>query len=161
MTRKKKTRKTGPLAAPKKSKDEIKRSAPEPSKHKGKGKKPGSRFNVADTKPSATGKGAKATDDPRFGSKKPIQLVSVSSSHDAPKAASSFNRAAAEAELQALENDPRLQRLLAAIEAGEDLSAADEAYVDERTERFEQLAQQLGLSLDDDEDDEEWEDVDD
>ena len=159
MTRKKKTRKTGPLAAPKKAKEELKRSAPEPSKHKGKGKKPGSRFNVATTKASATSKGSQSSADPRFGSKKPIQLVNANTPTDATTAKPSFNRAAAEAELQALENDPRLQQLLNAIEEGEDLSAADEAYVDERTERFEQLAKQLGLSLD--EDDDEWEDFDD
>jgi|TARA_Y100001973_G_C5052482_1_gene258399 ribosome assembly protein YihI (activator of Der GTPase) len=158
MTRKKKTRKTGPLAAPKKSKEELKRAAPEPSKHKGKGKKPGSRFNVAKAKTTSPQQ-AGGQDDPRFGSKKPITLVSAT----APAAASAtagFDRAAAQAELQALENDPRLQALLADIEEGADLSAADEAYVDERTERFEQLAQQLGLSLDDDDDDD-WEDSDD
>lgn len=159
MTRKKKTRKTGPLAAPKKSKEELKRSSPEPTKHKGKGKKPGSRFNVAAQKSAKGDKASSANADPRLGSKKPIQLVTpTTAAQVAPK--SSFDRAAAEAELQALENDPRLQRLLAAIEDGEDLSEADEAYVDERTERFEQLAQQLGLSLDD-EDDDDWEDLDD
>lgn len=159
MTRKKKTRKTGPLAAPKKSKEELKRSTPEASKHQGKGKKPGSRFNVTATKPKAQQSSGSAKEDPRFGSKKPIQLVSATQQVTPSPSTTSFNRAAAEAELQALENDPRLQRLLAAIEEGEDLSAADEAYVDERTERFEQLAKQLGLSLDDDDDD--WEDLDD
>lgn len=159
MTRKKKTRKTGPLAAPKKSKEELKRSAPEPSKHKGKGKKPGSRFNVAASKSVTTEKRKSSNDDPRFGSKKPIELVSAASTTQATTTPS-FDRAAAEAELRALESDPRLQRLLTAIEEGEDLSAADEAYVDERTERFEQLAEQLGLSLEDDDDDD-WEDNDD
>ena len=70
-----------------------------------------------------------------------------------------LDQATLEAELRSLENDPELQRLLAAIEDGEDLSPSEEAYVDERTERFEQLAEQLGLTLDDDEDDD-WEDSD-
>ncbi|MBG22768.1 MAG: hypothetical protein CMF22_04830 [Idiomarinaceae bacterium] len=159
MTRKKKTRKTGPLAAPKKSKEELKRSSPEPTKHKGKGKKPGSRFNVASGASKAPKAGSKAADDPRFGSKKPIQLVSANAPVTPATAQPRLDQTTLEAELRSLENDPELQRLLAAIEDGEDLSASEEAYVDERTERFEQLAEQLGLTLDDDEDDD-WEDSD-
>lgn len=159
MTRKKKTRKTGPLATPKKSKEELKRSAPEATKHKGKGKKPGSRFNVGSGASVAPAKSSKVKDDPRFGSKKPIQLVSTEPSAPTVPTSRGIDRAALEAELRHLEDDPKLQRLLAAIEDGEDLTEADEAYVDERTERFEQLAEQLGLTLDDEDDD--WEEGDD
>ncbi|MDN7125418.1 Der GTPase-activating protein YihI [Pseudidiomarina terrestris] len=153
MTRKKKTRKTGPLAAAKTPKADVQRKAHEASKHKGKGQKPGSRFNVAQDKARHSGSTAPAT-DPRLGSKKPIQLVNS----QAPTPVSttpSFDSAAAHAELQALEQDTKLQSLLERMEQGEDLTVAEEAYVDERTERFEQLAEQLGIALDDDED---WED---
>ena len=63
-----------------------------------------------------------------------------------------LDRAAAEAELHALENDTRLQTLLDRIDNGEALNPNEERYVDERTERFEQLAELLGLNFDDDED---------
>ncbi|RUO63174.1 Der GTPase-activating protein YihI [Pseudidiomarina insulisalsae] len=161
MTRKKKTRKTGPLAPAKKPREEQQRKAPETTrKHKGKGKRPGSRFNV-ERPAQRSSSGSSAAQDPRKGSKKPIQLVSAAATTATTVSQSAFNRAAAEAELQALENDVRLQQLLAAIEAGTDLTAEEEAYVDERTERFEQLAQQLGLSLDGDYEDDDWEDDDD
>ncbi len=155
MTRKKKTRKTGPLAASKKPKADVQRSTPEPSKHKGKGQKPGSRFNVGSSGQQRGGQ-AEAAADPRFGSKKPIQLVNPKAT-PAVSPTVGVDRAAAQAELQALENDPRLQGLLERMEQGEDLSAAEEAYVDERTERFEQLAEKLGIALDDEDD---WEDDD-
>ncbi|MGQ4277330.1 Der GTPase-activating protein YihI [Pseudidiomarina sp. E22-M8] len=156
MTRKKKTRKTGPLALSNRPKADLKRNAAEPSKHKGKGQKPGSRFNVTTVK-NKTGSAQIEQNDPRFGSKKPVQLVNPNADQ-AVTTTSSFNHAAAQAELQALENDTKLQALLERMETGESLTAAEEAYVDERTERFEQLAEQLGIAVDDEDDD--WEDDD-
>ncbi|WP_411359747.1 Der GTPase-activating protein YihI [Pseudidiomarina salilacus] len=149
MTRKKKTRKTGPLAASKKPRDEVQRKAPEGTKHKGKGHKPGSRFNPQQEAPKSGT--SQPVGDSRFGSKKPITLVNTHAQQVA--AQPSFDRAAAEAELQALENDARLQALLDRIDNGDELNPSEERYVDERTERFEQLAELLGLNFDDDEDD--------
>ena len=73
MTRKKKTRKTGPLAAAKKPREELQRKASDPSKHKGKGHKPGSRFNPQQQKNKPAT--ASTATDTRLGSKKPIALV--------------------------------------------------------------------------------------
>lgn len=148
MTRKKKTRKTGPLAASKKPRDEVQRKAPEGTKHKGKGHKPGSRFNPQQQ--TAKTVAGKPTADTRLGSKKPITLVTANTQVAAQP---SFDRAAAEVELHALENDTRLQTLLDRIDSGDELNPSEERYVDERTERFEQLAELLGLNFDDDEDD--------
>lgn len=156
MTRKKKTRKTGPLALSNKPKADLKRIATDPGKHKGKGRKPGSRFNVTTAKQRA-GSALLDQSDPRFGSKTPVQLLNPNAEQPVTTSAS-FDYAAAQAELQALENDTKLQALLERIEEGDNLTAAEEAYVDTRTERFEQLAEQLGIALDDDEDN--WEDDD-
>ncbi|MBY6064198.1 hypothetical protein CWI80_06565 [Pseudidiomarina sediminum] len=159
MTRKKKTRKTGPLAPSKAPKANLQRAASEQTKHKGKGKKPGSRFNVASQAASQGASQSTASNDPRHGSKKPIQLVSSKPAPlEAEAATATFDRKAAERELQQLENDHRLQGLLEAMEEGEELTRDDLAYVDTCTARFEQLAEQLGIDL---EDDEIWEDEED
>ena len=156
MTRKKKTRKTGPLAPSKAPKANLQRAASDPTKHKGKGKKPGSRFNVASQTANKETAHGSSSNDPRHGSKKPIQLVSTQPVAAVPPA---FDHGAAEQELQQLENDIRLQGLLEAMEQGAELTDDELAYVDVCTARFEELAEQLGIEID--ADDDEWEDDDD
>lgn len=156
MTRVKKTRKTGPLAAAKKTQPEWEKpsraKAPAKAPHKNKGRKPGSRFNVSnDQRQSSGAAGRQASEDPRFGSKKPIQLIHPDQLEEATKPA--FDRKAALAELNAIESDERLQALLDRADEGDELSANEARYVEERTERFAQLADQLGIEIDDSDDD--------
>lgn len=157
MTRVKKTRKTGPLAPSKKPQSDWEqpksKSAPPKAQHKTKGHKPGSRFNpeTAKHKPTTNAEG-KPIADPRHGSKKPIALLNpedVAAAQQQP----TFDTKAAMAELSALENDERLNQLLDRIDAGETLNASELKYVDERTERFAQLADLLGIEIDDEDDD--------
>lgn len=155
MTRVKKTRKTGPLAAAKKTQPEWEKpsraKAPAKAPQKTKGRKPGSRFNVAKSTDQTSGSRGKSVDDPRFGSKKPIQLIRPEQLAEASKPV--FDRKAALAELSAIENDERLQVLLDRADEGDELSAAEARYVEERTERFAQLAELLGIEIDDSDDD--------
>lgn len=65
-----------------------------------------------------------------------------------------------QAELDLLETDERTDALLERLEAGETLSAEDQARVDAKLDRIDELMQKLGLSYDDDdEDDEKQEDM--
>ena len=150
MTRQKKSRKPGPLAPSLKPKSMVERVTPEDRVYAGKGRKPGSRFNVQ----AKAGKNAPASTtgarDPRHGSKQPIALIKPEQA--AAVLSEAQQRAAAEAELAALENDSKLQALLERLENDDDLTAAELKYVDQRTERFEQLAELLGLEVDDDDD---------
>jgi len=157
MTRVKKTRKTGPLAPAKKVQKDWEqpkaKSAPQKPTHKTKGRKPGSRFNLPSNQTKGQGAGGKQQpQDPRHGSKKPITLVDPNQATHVVQQPS-FDRKAALVELAAIENDERLQALLERAEDGETLNASDTKYMEERTERFAQLAEQLGIELDDGEDD--------
>jgi uncharacterized protein len=149
MTRQKKSRKPGPLAPSAKPKAMLERKTPEDRVYAGKGKKPGSRFNLQ--KPAANSGKSAASLDPRHGSKQPITLVKPEQAVALVTAAQ--QRAAAEAELAKLEQDSKLHALLQRLENDEDLTDAELSYVDKRTERFEQLAELLGLEVDDDDDD--------
>uniref|UniRef100_UPI00398C781C GTPase-activating protein n=1 Tax=Salmonella enterica TaxID=28901 RepID=UPI00398C781C len=64
-------------------------------------------------------------------------------------------RGSLRAELDLLETDERLDALLERLEAGETLSAEDQAWVDAKLDRIDELMQKLGLSYDDDEEDDE------
>ncbi len=61
-----------------------------------------------------------------------------------------------EQELQQLQNDERLQRLVERFEEGETLNADDQRYLDEKSERYETLISKLGYELDEEWDDEEY-----
>jgi len=153
MTRIKKTRKSGPLASSKAQNPRAPKLVERNSVQHGKGHKPGSRNSVVEKADRAAAKQrAQSGHDPRHGSKKPVQLVSPSTVAAPAVAANPL-----EAELEALQNDVRLQQLLDRIEAGDELNDADLAYVDTCTERFQVLADKLGLLDDDDFDDEEGE----
>ncbi|EKE83397.1 Der GTPase-activating protein YihI [Idiomarina xiamenensis] len=148
MTRRKKTRTGGPLAPRKQPKmPGSQSSALELGKKKGKGKASGSRHSAGKSQQSVSAE--KTIQDQRKGSKKPISLMPTNN-------AIKSDELTPERELQALENDQRLQMLLQRIEDEQTLTSAEQAYVDEKAERYEQLAAQLGIELDDDDwDDEE------
>ncbi|WP_192458602.1 Der GTPase-activating protein YihI [Musicola keenii] len=117
------------------------------------------RGNVAGSRMQPSGDGKQNTSeaktkDPRIGSKKPVLLVSDNASAIKPVAVQQNNmyRMSPEEELEMLENDPRLDELLDRLERGEALPAKDQSWVDEKLDRIDMLMEQLGIALDDDED---------
>lgn len=114
---------------------------------------------TADTHKSGQGK----KHDPRIGSKKPIALVV---GEDAPRIAKPAlsaqpveTRLTPEQELALLENDDRLDALLARLDDGETLSNADQKWVDSTLDRINALMDILGIEMDDDEEEEQPEDM--
>ena len=129
---------------------------------KHRGHTAGSRANpVADSQKSGNNNQPK---DPRIGSKKPIALgndvVASSTQKPAktvPVKAEKKPRLTPQEELAVLENDERLDTLLDRLENGETLSAEDQAWLDKTLDRIDVLMEQLGITLDDDVEDEEAE----
>ncbi len=68
-------------------------------------------------------------------------------------------RLSPEEELAKLENDPRLDELLDRLENGETLSAEDQGWLDAALDRIDELMEQLGIAMDDDEDEQAEEDM--
>lgn len=147
MTRRKKSRKPGPLAPAKKPKDTSASVDSSRGKKKGKGLKPGQRHSSTATKQSAS-QSRSQQPDPRKGSRRKIPLVSVAS-------AATVSQLTPAEELKRLEQDETLQALVTRFEQGEELSDAEQQYLDEKSERYEQLATELGIDLEDDDD---WDD---
>lgn len=147
MTRRKKSRKPGPLAPAKKPKDTSASVDSSRGKKKGKGLKPGQRHSSTATKQSVSQSGSQQP-DPRKGSRRKIPLVSVAS-------AATVSQLTPAEELKRLEQDETLQALVTRFEEGEELSDAEQQYLDEKSERYEQLATELGIDLEDDDD---WDD---
>ncbi|CAM4102933.1 Der GTPase-activating protein YihI [Aeromonas bestiarum] len=120
---------------------------------KRKGLKAGSR-QQAEQSSNKNGKQAK---DPRIGSRKPIALIVEEKSGKpvAPKPVKEKKLAMTpEQELAAIENDDRLNDLLDRLDAGETLEAAEQTWVDQRVDRYQELMDELGIiDNDDDEDD--------
>lgn len=162
MTRHKKTRKTGPLAARSQPKNERQREEVKVGKDpsRSKGKPAGQRHTLdvqAYSKNNQRSQGNQDT-DPRKGSKRPVKLVvpvkepeesNANQSTELPNAHEKL-----EFELEALENDAVLQELLDNIDEGEVLSEDDQAFVDEQLTRYRELVELLGIedSGDDEED---------
>ena len=114
----------------------------------------GSRATGGDA--SSNGKKQGQQQDPRVGSKKPIPL-GVTASTPAPKQhkpKSEKPMLSPQAELDMLENDERLDALLERLEEGGALNAEEQSWVDAKLDRIDELMQQLGLSYDDDEEEE-------
>lgn len=148
MTRKKKTRKTGPLAPSKAPKEKRQVENLSRGKKKGKGQPAGKRHSEP-KREQQSGQHNELQTDPRKGSKRKIELVPVAS-------ATAETALSPQHELEQLQSDLRLQELVERFEQGEVLSNDDQRYLDEQSERYEKLASQLGLDLDDDDD--EWDD---
>jgi len=122
---------------------------------KRKGLKAGSRQQVEQPKSKS---GNSQSKDPRIGSRKPVVLVvdDKQKKPAAPKAVKEKKLVMTpEQELASIENDDRLNDLLDRLDAGETLEAAEQAWVDQRVDRYQELMDELGIiDNDDDEDDE-------
>lgn len=176
MTRKRKERSGGPIGIAKtdRVKRETNTQALEARKQKRlkkrKGLSSGSRTAEVQDKKKGNG-GARKNQDPRVGSKKPIQLVAAPTpvAQPAPVKVKKPKPVVVEPvapvmtfeqELDLLENDARLSALLVRLDNDEVLSQDDQDYVDERVERHQFLLAELGYDeedFDDDEyDEDEW-----
>ena len=122
---------------------------------KRKGLKAGSRQQVEQSNNKS---GNSQSKDPRIGSRKPVVLVvdDKQKKPAAPKAVKEKKLVMTpEQELASIENDDRLNELLDRLDAGETLEAAEQAWVDQRVDRYQELMDELGIiDNDDDEDDE-------
>lgn len=143
MSRKKKSRKPGAMGAPEfivtrnRSESDVEGRLRKRVK-KRKGLKSGSRHSDA----GAQNHNAKGqVRDPRLGSKKKIPLIVEPQKKQTPQE----RRLSAEQELAMLENDAQLNVLLDRLEAGENLGAGLQKFVDEKLDRIEVLMKQLGL----------------
>lgn len=174
MTRQKKSRKPGALGAKSQPKNlrEHKGTDTAPKPPKNKGKPPGNRHSVEPEKAKSSAKPAQEK-DPRVGSKRKIELQAPAAQTLQMKAAAAAKPTArapsaeqiakvepndiaqAEDEFARLENDPRLQDLLAQIDAGDQISVEDSAWVDAQLDRYRQLADELGIDVDELEDEDE------
>lgn len=174
MTRKRKERSGGPIGIAKtdRPKRETNTQALEARKQKRlkkrKGLASGTRSGEAPQKQNH--KGGKKNNDPRVGSKKPVELVAAPT----PTAQPTFAKVkkekpvkvepikvelTLEQELDQLENDARLSALLVRLDNDEALNAAEQSYVDERVERHQFLLAELGYDEEFDEeeyDEDEW-----
>lgn len=178
MTRQRKSRKPGALGAKSQPKNlrEHKGADTAPKPPKSKGKPPGNRHSIETEKPKSSG-GSAQERDPRVGSKRKIELqvpsektvkskppVAAKVTAKAPTAAPAAkvdpeNISQAEDEFARLENDPRLQDLLAQMDAGDDISKQDSAWVEAQLDRYRQLADELGIDVDEVEDEEDDDDL--
>ncbi len=147
MARKKKSRKVGQIGVPSVSKELRKRKPAAPSKPKmNKGNKPGSRHSAGTSETQAI---AKENKDPRLGSKKPVPLI-VETKASKPKSEKPRYFSPAQ-ELEALENNDKLNGLLDQIDDGVVLSVVDQKYVDECLARHRVLCELLGINDQDEE----------
>ncbi len=177
MTRQKKSRKPGTLGVKSKPKNLRERAPVDSTKKsdKTKGKPAGNRHSATAPKRERTS-ASKQVEDPRVGSKRKIALtpsvkapvapakpaVAATAKPTEPAVETRVDPAIrmAEDEFARLENDPRLQDLLAQMDAGDTVSPDDEAWVEQQLERYRQLAAELGIDVDeygDDDDDDDLE----
>ncbi|PVZ81129.1 Der GTPase-activating protein YihI [Serratia sp. S1B] len=146
----------------KKSRVELDQEARE-RKHlkKRRGNPSGSRTQVESA--NQKNKAGAQSKDPRIGSKVPVALVVEAKVKVKPQPKQKVEdkpRLSPEEELTKLENDERLDALLDRIDIGATLSDEDQKYVDQTLDRIDELMQQLGIELgDEDEDDEKQEDI--
>ena len=126
---------------------------------KRKGLKAGSRQQVEQGSKGGNGKQAK---DPRIGYRKPVVLIveEKQSKPVAPKPQKEKKLVMTpEQELASIENDDRLNDLLDRLDAGETLEAAEQAWVDQRVDRYQELMDELGIIDTDEDDDGDFDDV--
>lgn len=145
----------------KKTRQELNQEGRERKREKKhRGNKSGSRTNVENA--GKSGKGRSAERDPRLGSKVPVPLIA-----DAPKKAqpgiqpepAKPERLSPQEELERLENDPRLDALLERLENNETLSHEEQQYVDDMLDRIDALMEELGIELEDEDEEEQGEDI--
>ncbi|WP_312055925.1 Der GTPase-activating protein YihI [Pantoea brenneri] len=154
------------VKAKRKSREDINNEARDRKRDKKhRGHASGSRANPTASDNNGGGQSSKAK-DPRIGSKKPVALIADSQTAPA-KAKKSVAKPAAEKkarltpeeELAKLENDERLDALLDRLENGETLSAEDQGWLDAALDRIDELMEQLGIAMDDGDDEQAEEDM--
>lgn len=147
-----------PSKARRKTREEIDREARDRKREKKRsGHAAGSRA-TGGVESSKSGKGSSQPKDPRIGSKKPIALGVTEVQVKKPKQQKpkiEKPMLTPQAELDLLENDERLDALLERLEEGETLNAEEQAWVNTKLDRIDALMEELGISYEDDEDEEE------
>lgn len=127
---------------------------------KRKGLKAGSRQQAGSEQKQGSGKQAK---DPRIGSRKPVVLV-VEEKKSKPVVAKPLKEKklvmTPEQELASIENDDRLNDLLDRLDNGETLAADEQAWVDQRVDRYQELMDELGIIDTDEDEDGDFDDAD-
>lgn len=166
MTRQKKSRNPG-VAPNKSAKDADKKKLLETSDKKPKkhsGKKAGNRQQEARKKPKTLG-AAVSTQDPRIGSKKPIDLgVKVTKPNLSPTNKKQVERPLAAIkiidnsddlaqQLDDIENDSVLQKIINKQDAEQPLTETEVDYFNDKMEQHRLLSEKLGLDDDDNEED--------
>jgi len=134
------------------------------SKKKGKGRPSGAKANIDGAKKSraGSGHGINKPIDAKIGSKKAIELVPQAASKTLEprvtlKKLKPQPVLSPEQQLANIENDERLNSLLDQLDAGDELSAKDSAYIDHQTAHHRKLLEELGIDDDDAEEQEEEE----
>jgi hypothetical protein len=146
MARVKKSRKVGKIGV---TKSETPKKAKKPQLSKSTntaGNKAGTRQQVALN--SGSNKGSKEIQDPRIGSKKAIDLNKYL--HKSPAVATKSRYISPQQELDAIEQDPRLEQLLEKQEIKK-LTLGEKEYVDKSLNRHKQLCKMLGIDMEEDE----------
>lgn len=141
MPRKKKSRKVGQIGTPKITSNARKPTEPRFKKHKGK--PAGTRNSEATTTNSSNY--TKVSNDPRHGSKKPIDLF-AETSKDKKKSAPKIKHFSPAKELEAIEQDTHFSTLLEKVELGKKLSKEEQNFVDKSLARHKVLCGLLGLN---------------
>jgi ribosome assembly protein YihI (activator of Der GTPase) len=169
MSRTKKSRKIPSNGPVRLSQDKLKemRALKEQRVKKTKGAKPGSR-NAPDLLSPEDNKSTTGVKDKRVGSKKAVPLIAPVAQ---PKVEmkrnlqpivelkkASLPELTPEQELEALENDERLLKLVERHESGEMLTGKDAKYFNSRIARHQKLCELLGIEDDDDEFEDDFED---
>lgn len=148
MARVKKSRKIGSIGTPKESfesRGKKKPIAPPRNKRKS-GNAAGTRQNVEPLDESSTN--SSQNRDKRIGSKKLIPLVVETSTKKKSVPVKKHRFATPAKELDALEADPRFNRLLDSIEDEQVLSQEDQAWLDKQLARHKVLCDLLGIKED-------------
>ncbi len=144
-----------------KSREELNQEARDRKRDKKhRGNASGSRANSGST--TSQGTAGRQQQDPRIGSKKPIALGADAAQSVKPAQTKPAVKKKAVAvdpadELTALENDPRLDGLLDRLENGDTLSAEDQAWLDQTLDRIDVLMEQLGIDINEGNDEEDQE----
>ncbi|OTA15596.1 GTPase-activating protein [Xenorhabdus vietnamensis] len=127
-------------------------------KRRGNGNPTGSRSNGDSSNKNRSA--AKQEKDPRIGSKVPVPLIAGEKAAMVKPAVKQVVeeqkvRLSPQEELEMLENDERLDDLLARLEQGEKLSQEDNDYVDNTLDRIDTLMEELGINLEEEDSEEE------
>jgi len=161
MTRKKKTRTEKSIGAAKKPLLKQSERTKNNSKKKGKGRPSGAKANIDGSKGQKSRSnhaGDKKALDVKIGSKKAIELV-PQATKPILKPKITLKKAkpqlSLEQQLTLVENDERLNNLLDQLDAGDELSVKDIAYIDHQTAHHRKLLVALGIDYDDVEEPEE------